>query len=53
MELRELVGYLFLLLALAGAVTGMWAAWYYSSSRSYARQLGRERRALRKARSAG
>ena len=53
MELREVIGYLLVLLALAGTATGVWAAWYYSPSRVYGRRLARERRALRKARSAG
>lgn len=53
MELREIIGYLFVLLALAGTVTGIWAAWHYAPGRAYARQLARERRALRKARTSG
>lgn len=53
MELRELLGYFFLLLAIVGAAGGIWAAWYYSPARSYGRQLHRERHALRKARTAG
>lgn len=47
MDLRELIGYLFALLALTGIVGGVWAAWYYSHPRVYARQLDRERREKR------
>jgi hypothetical protein len=50
MELREMIGYLCLLLALAGTAGGIWAAWYYSSTRSYARLRMRERRGLRRVR---
>ncbi len=50
MELREIVGYLFVLLALAGTAAGVWAAWYYAPSRVYARRLSRERRELRELR---
>jgi hypothetical protein len=50
MELRELIGYLCLLLAIAGTAGGIWAAWYYSPGRVYARQRMRERRNLHRAR---
>jgi len=53
MELRELVGYLCLLLAVAGAAAGIWAAWYYAPARVYARQLARERHERRDLRKAG
>ena len=50
MTLQELIGYVCLLLALAGTAAGLWAAVHYSHPRVYARQLARERRELRKAR---
>ena len=53
MDLREALGYLFLLAAIASTAAGIWAAWYYSHARTYGRQLDRERRALRRGRTAG
>jgi len=50
MELREIIGYLLALLALAGTAAGIWAAWYYAHPRAYRRQLDRERRAMREQR---
>jgi len=49
MELRDLVGWLLVGVALFGAVGGAWAAWYFAHHRVYARQLRRERRARRAA----
>jgi hypothetical protein len=51
MGLQQLIGYLCLVLALAGTVIGIWAAVHYSHRRTYTRQLSRER-ASRKARMA-
>jgi len=51
MGLQQLIGYLCLVLALAGTAIGIWAAFHYSHARTYARELHRER-ASRKARMA-
>lgn len=48
----QLVGYLCLVLALAGTATGVWAAIHFSHPRVYARQLARER-AMRRNRATG
>ena len=53
MDLREILGYLFLLVAIGGTAAGIWAAWYYSHARIYGRRLDRERRALRRSRAVG
>ena len=45
MDSRELLGYLFAVVALALLVTGIWAISYYAPVRSYERELRRERRA--------
>ena len=50
MELRELIGYLCLLLALGGAGAGIWAAGYYAPARVYGRLRARERRERREVR---
>jgi len=48
----QLLGYLCLVLALAGTSAGIWAAVHFSHPRVYARQLARER-ADRRSRAAG
>jgi len=48
----QLVGYLCLVLALAGTATGIWAAVHFSHPRVYARQRARER-AVRRSRAPG
>lgn len=53
MELRDLVGWLLLGVAVFTAVAGAWAAWYFAHHRVYARQLRRERRARREAHDSG
>jgi hypothetical protein len=45
MDSRELLGYLFAVVALALLVTGIWAISYYAPARRYERELRRERRA--------
>jgi len=49
MELRDLVGWLLLCVALFSAVAGIWAAWHFAPHRVYARQLRQERRVRREA----
>ena len=45
MELREIIGYACLLLAVLIVAGGIWAAGYFSHRRVYARRLAQERRA--------
>lgn len=45
MELREIIGYACLLLAVLIVAGGIWAARYFSHQRVYARRLAQERRA--------
>ena len=47
MELRELIGFAFAVLAIALVLAGAWSAIYYSSNRAYARVLRAERRKRR------
>jgi hypothetical protein len=50
MGLREVAGYLCLILAIAVAVGALWAARHFSRSRVYKRQLRRDRQARREVR---
>lgn len=47
MELRELIGLVFAVLAVALFVAGVWGAIHYSPNRVYARELRAERRKRR------
>jgi hypothetical protein len=47
MQLHEIAGYGFAILAIVLAAGGVWAARYYSPMRSYGRMRKRERKALR------
>jgi len=49
MELRDVVGWLLLAVALFSVVAGVWAARHFAHHRVYARQLRLERRARREA----
>ena len=52
MELRELLGYFLLIVAISGIVAAIWAAVHYSHHKVYNRTLRRERRERREASSA-
>jgi hypothetical protein len=52
MGLQQLIGYLCLLLAIAGTIAGIWASVHFSHARIYSRRLARERRATRRERAA-
>lgn len=47
MELRELIGLVFAVLAVALVAVGLWGAIHYSPNRVYARELRAERRKRR------
>ena len=47
MELRELVGYAFLVLAVMIAAVGIWAVRYFSPMARYGRMRAKERRQAR------
>ena len=47
MELRELIGLVFAILAVALLVAAIWGAIHYSPNRVYARELRAERRKRR------